>query len=167
MSESTPAYSKGDWIVHTHYGVGQIKGIEKKALNGNTVSYYKVTTKNSTFWIPVDQIDCDRLRPISSPKELKEALNILEKPAREMDSDHNQRKRRIKRIKTDGSLVSMARIVRDLWGRRVKKKRLNATEERALDRFEERLVTEWSVCREINVDEARKKLQHMLQENTT
>lgn len=163
MAMGSETYSKGDWIVHIHYGVGQVKGIEKKALNGDRVSYYKVLTKNSTFWIPVDQIDCDRLRPIATTRELNEALKILKKPPQEMDSDHNKRKRLIKKIKYDGSLIAMARLVRDLWARRRIKKKLNATEERALDRFQDRLITEWSVCKNIEIEEAQKKLHTMLQ----
>jgi RNA polymerase-interacting CarD/CdnL/TRCF family regulator len=163
MSHGEYSFGIGDWIVHIHYGVGQIKRIEKKILNDSEVSYYKVMTKNSVYWIPVDQLDSERLRPISTEDELRQALNILSRPPREMDSDHNNRKRRIKRIHAEGTLISMARLVRDLWARRKRKKRLNATEERALDHLQERLVTEWSVCNDINIEEARKELQSMLQ----
>lgn len=165
MAKGTQRYRKGDWIVHVHYGVGQIKGIEKKVWNGDKISYYRVNTKDSTFWIPVGQIDCERLRPIASTKELDQAIKVLSKPAKEMDSDHNERKRKIKTIKTNGSLISMARLIRDLWARRREKKRLNATEERALDRLQDRLLTEWSVCKNIQFEEAQQRLQSMLREN--
>jgi RNA polymerase-interacting CarD/CdnL/TRCF family regulator len=41
--------------------------------------------------------------------------------------------------------------------------RLNATEQRALQRLEDRLVREWSVCKHIGVEEAAQKLNEMLQ----
>ena len=33
MKVQQNTYSKGDWIVHAHYGVGQVRGIEKKEFN--------------------------------------------------------------------------------------------------------------------------------------
>lgn len=166
MTEAMMEYARGDWVVHKHYGVGQIKGIEKKVLNGKKTTFYKVSTKNSTFWIPLDQVDCDRLRPLASINELNQAIRVLRNPPREMAPDHNDRKRRIKTIKSDGSLVSMARLIRDLWARRRMKKRLNATEERALDRLQDRLLTEWSVCKNIKFEEAQDRLRAMLERSS-
>ena len=42
MSEENTAYAKGDWIVHTTYGLGQIMAIEKKRLAGKARAYYRV-----------------------------------------------------------------------------------------------------------------------------
>ena len=64
--EKSTTFSKGQWIVHHYYGVGQVKGIEKKVLDGQEWSYYKVKTRNSQYWIPVQSEDNSRLRPLSS-----------------------------------------------------------------------------------------------------
>ena len=151
--EKMRTFSKGEWIVHHYYGVGQIKGIEKKVLDGEKVSYYKVKTRNSQYWIPVDSEDNSRLRPLSSPDEIKKISRVLKRKPDEMDPDHMQRKRLIKEVQAEGSLKDMARIIRDLSARQ-KAKKLNPTEEDALKRFKDRLVREWAVSMELDIDHA-------------
>lgn len=160
----TESFSKGQWIVHHYYGVGQIKGVEKKSLDGETVSYYKVKTRNSQYWIPVESEDSSRLRPLSSPAEIKKIINILQRRPKEMDPDHLQRKRLIREVLGSGSLADMARLVRDLTARQHAKK-LNPTEEDALDRFKEGLLREWAVCMKTDIDEAREMFQKCLQKS--
>jgi RNA polymerase-interacting CarD/CdnL/TRCF family regulator len=162
MPETEQGFNKGDWIVHLYHGVGQIKGVEEKPLNGKMHTYYRVKTYNSILWIPVDNADNDRIRPLSTEEELDEALKALQKPPHEMDPNHSKRKGRIRDVKSDGSLLSICRLVRDLSARRMEN-RLNATEQRALQRLEDRLVREWSVCKHIGVEEAAQKLNEMLQ----
>ena len=48
MSDERP-YENGDWIVHLHHGVGQVKGIESKLIGGNKNKYVKVDTSSSTM----------------------------------------------------------------------------------------------------------------------
>lgn len=154
----TPTYSKGAWIVHHYYGVGQVKGIEKKVLDGNESSYYKVKTRNSQFWVPVDGADSSRLRPLSSHEDIKKIARILRRKPDLMDPDHMQRKRVIREVLAEGSLLEMARLIRDLSARQTEKK-LNPTEEDALKRFRDRLVREWSVCLKMEIDEANHEFQ--------
>jgi len=160
MAKST-TYSKGAWIVHHYYGVGQVKGIEKKVLDGNKISYYKVQTRNSMYWIPVDMEDNTRLRPLSSKEDIKKISRILSRKPTEMDPDHMQRKRVIRDVLAEGSLLDMARLIRDLSSRQTIKK-LNPTEEDALKRFRDRLVREWSVCYDKEIDEANEEFQAAL-----
>ena len=157
MAKKT-TYSKGSWIVHHYYGVGQVKGIEKKELDGTKISYYKVQTRNSLYWIPVDSEDNTRLRPLSSPEEIKKIARILSRKPSEMDPDHMQRKRVIRDVLAEGSLLDMARVIRDLSARQTIKK-LNPTEEDALKRFRDRLVREWSVCLEMDMEGANQEFQ--------
>jgi CarD family transcriptional regulator len=153
-----PSFSKGSWIVHHYYGVGQVKGIEKKVLDGNEISYYRVLTRNSQFWVPVEGEETSRLRPLSSHDDLKKIARILRRKPDVMDPDHMQRKRVIREVLSEGSLLEMARLIRDLSARQVEKK-LNPTEEDALKRFRDRLVREWSVCMEIEMEEANQEFQ--------
>jgi CarD family transcriptional regulator len=159
--EGSATFSKGEWIVHHYYGVGQVKGIEKKMLDGAEESYYKVKTRNSQYWIPVESEDNSRLRPLSSPAEIKKIGRILRRKPSEMDADHMQRKRLLKEVLDQGSLLDMARVIRDLSARQVEKK-LNPTEEDALKRFRDRLVREWAVCMEQEIEEATLEFQACL-----
>lgn len=157
----SPTFSKGEWIVHHYYGVGQVKGIEKKVLDGSKVAYYRVKTRNSQYWVPVESEDNSRLRPLSSHEDIKKIARILRRKPDEMDPDHMQRKRVIREVLSEGSLLEMARLIRDLSARQQGKK-LNPTEEDALKRFRDRLVREWSVCMEKDMEEADKEFQECL-----
>lgn len=166
MKARDQAYVSGDWIVHLYYGVGQIVGVEKKCLEGQTVSYFKVKTKDSTIWIPVKHSDNVRVRPIANKEEINEALKILKRKPHQMSDDHTKRKSRIKNVKEDGTLRSIARIVRDLSARQAETK-LNDSEERALTQFTDRLISEWAACMGIKLEEARKRLSGILEKVRT
>lgn len=159
------AYHPGDWIVHLHHGVGEIACIEEKELGGDTSTYYKVVTDDSTLWVPLDKAENRWFRPVCSQEEFLDIIAILERPPREMHNNHLTRKRRISNVKSDGSLEEMARLIRDLWGRRAERQ-LNNTEESALRRFTERLLQEWSVCMKIEEEDAREQMQSILQRST-
>ena len=59
-------------------------------------------------------------------------------------------------------LDEVAKIIRDLYARQVAEK-LNDSEERALSQFTDRLISEWSVSKDISTDEARQILTDILQ----
>lgn len=158
-------YRPGDWIVHLHHGVGEIECIEEKELGGDSTTYYKVVTKNKTLWVPLDKAENRWFRPLASNEEFDEIIDILRKPPREMHSNHNTRKARINSVKSGGSLQDMARLIRDLWGRRAER-RLNNTEERALRRFTDRFLREWSVAKGLDEEEARQHMQEILTKST-
>jgi CarD family transcriptional regulator len=158
-------YRPGDWIVHLHHGVGEIECIEEKELGGDSTTYYKVNTKTKTLWVPLDKAENRWFRPLASPEEFDEIIEILQRPPREMHSNHNTRKKRINSVKSSGSLQELARLIRDLWGRRAER-RLNNTEERALRRFTDRFLREWSVAKGLDEEEARQRMQELLQEST-
>jgi CarD family transcriptional regulator len=164
MAENGHELNKGEWIVHRYHGVGEVRGVEKKRLNGKAVSYYKVKTNDSTLWIPVDNSDTERIRPLATRSEFKKALKVLQRPAQEMNDNHNTRKSRIRNVRKEGELIRVFRLIRDLKVRQHEKK-LNTTEQRSLHRIEEQLLQEWSVCMGIEVEEARQKLEAMIEDN--
>ena len=162
MAEETVKFAKRDWIVHLYHGVGQVISIESKQLDGNKVKYYKVQTKDSLYWVPVGKVDEDRIRPLSTPEEIDKALRIISRRPREMSDDHMQRKNQINDVRAIGALDEVTKIIRDLNARQVAEK-LNDSEERALNHFTDRLISEWTVSKDISTDEARQILTEILQ----
>ena len=156
----TYTYDRGDWVVHLHHGVGEIQEIEEKALGGSATTYYKVVTSNKTLWVPIDKAENRWFRPLATEEEFDRVIEILKRPPQEMHSNHNKRKKRIKDVKSDNSLEEMARLIRDLWARRANRK-LNNTEERALRRFTDRLLREWSVAKGLDEEEARQRMRSL------
>ena len=164
MTDKELAYAVGDWIVHHIYGVGQVKRVEKKHLNQTKALYYKVQANNSVFWVPVERINSNHIRPLSSTTNLNKALRLLKKAPRELDTNYKKRESRINQIKSDGSLTSICRMVRDLSAKE-REKPLSTTEKRALETFKDLLLREWSVCVGITVQDAQRELRNALQES--
>lgn len=153
--------SRNGWIVHENYGVGRIRGKEVKYISGEENEYYRIELANGTIWVPVDDYDDDKFRALASEKEFDEALEALQREPRAMDGNFQRRKAKIRKAKAKNSLLAIACMVRDLTARRSERS-LSNTEERALRKFTERLVVEWSTCRDIGKGEARKRLHNLL-----
>lgn len=163
MAKKAPEFSKGDWIVHLHYGVGQIRKIEKKRLGDEKVSYYMAETTNSIFWVPVENTDSERVRPIASKYMMRKAIKTLKEPPVPLSDDHNERKRHINEVRLEISLITVASLVRDLLARQAQT-RLNPSEEKALDHFSDNLLLEWSVSMGWDKEKVQMKYQEVLQE---
>ena len=80
MDLQTAVYSKGDWIVHANYGVGQVRGIEKKELDGEKKIFFRVKTFEGVYWLSVTKTDVEYIRPITSEHQLSRALTIIRQP---------------------------------------------------------------------------------------
>lgn len=167
MAKTPAKFSRGDWVVHNFYGVGQIKRVTKKFLDGKKSSYFEVETRDSQYWIPVGEEHNDRLRPLASKSQLRRAAQILKRRPREMVDDHNKRKRNIREARVQGTLTVIARTVRDLYARQAHHKKLNSVEEEALRRLKDHFVHEWAACKDIEVEKARQEVNTALQESLT
>jgi RNA polymerase-interacting CarD/CdnL/TRCF family regulator len=161
MSEKPRSFRKGDWVSHQQYGVGQVEGREKKELGGESQEYYKVQTRNGTYWIPTDKLDPERIRPVVSEHKLQRAIKVLESPPEAMASKHTERKKRINEVTTQGDLVGYCTLLRDLHGKRAAGK-LNTTEQRAHTAIKKKIVSEWSATREMSIQEANKEINKIL-----
>lgn len=165
MTDKAQTYSMGDWIVHRNYGIGQIKKKEQKTIGGKNTLYYRVSTHNGTFWLPVKKADNERVRPLTTRNGMRKVIEILKAPPHEMKDDHRERRSRINQVKISSSLEEIARLINDLSARKTVG-RLNSIEQRALTTLTECLVSEWSVCMQITREEAQYALEQILQSKT-
>jgi RNA polymerase-interacting CarD/CdnL/TRCF family regulator len=162
MNSSDSQYQKGDWIVHTRCGVGQVMGIDRKALEGKERAYLKVEAFRCEYWLPVDKTDEDYIRPLSSISTLKRALSIMRMKPGELEEDHRKRLKQISEIWSDGSLVKLACLIRDLNGRQ-KTIKLSFAEEETLEKMKRRFVDEWIVIEDIDRKAAEEKMEKALE----
>ena len=154
-------YAKDDWLVHPSYGIGQVKMVEKKNVEGRKIEFYRVEGENVTYWLPVGELQASRVRRLASKKEFRKAIKLLRRTPNEMDPDHTKRRSRIKDVMATGSLRAVVRAIRDLSARD-SEKRLSDTERRSLEQFISTLVEEWAIAEEISQHEARTELRTML-----
>lgn len=160
--ENVCTYTVEDWIVHTNYGVGQIKDIETKCISGEEKQYYRVETPDSTFWMPVDQMDSDVLRPLSTPDEILEAIDVFQKPVEEMPSNIKVRQSHIRDIQKRNTPRAMARLLRDLRAFKRKKGVLNNTESTILRNLTQRFASEWAIVTGVSRAKTLSKLERLL-----
>jgi len=164
MSEKEYKLEQGDWLVHVTYGVGQVDGIEAMPLSKDDKPCYRVRTNDSTFWLPIENIDTHRVRPLASPERIQRALKTLRQPPKKMASTYKQRHKRIQDVIRDGDLKTDMILVRDLNDRQYKKG-LSETEQRAYNTIVRRFLQEWTLSKDIQMKEAKKKLNKFLQES--
>lgn len=160
--ERVRTYSEGDWIVHTRYGIGQIKGVDLKNISGEETRYYRVITTNSTYWVPVDQMDSEVLRPLSTPEDIQKAITALQKPPKEMSQNYKTRQSRIQRVEIRNTPRAIARLIRDLRERQREKGALNKTERSAFRSLRQRLIEEWAIVIGATTENVELKLNTLL-----
>jgi len=155
-------FKVGDWIVHASYGVGKVDEIVDKDMDGDQETFFKVSTKEIEYWLPVEKADADHITPIRSEKDFTQAIKIISKSPNPMSEPHNQYKRLIYERWLDGSLPARAALIRDLHGRNAVK-RLSYDERETCDKAESSFIEEWIITvPSLSRNMARKQLNDAL-----
>ena len=122
--EQDAQYSVGEWVVHSHYGVGQIKKTEVMPFHGEQTECFKVKVKDGAFWFPTEADENPRIRPVASEEIItKVAKNLRRKPGN-LDKDKTYWGQRIKEVSPQEDLVTISQLIRDLSAQKAQK-RLN------------------------------------------
>ena len=155
-------FNTGDWVVHYYHGVGQVKGIVEKGLEGNEKTFYKVTTKNIDYWIPIEDEDCDHIEPIRTEQDFEEALKVLESKPEPIAKHHKSRKKKIHDRWLNGDLLNRAKLLRDLNGR-LKLIKLSFSEKEMLEKVRKYFISEWLIVdSKLTQAKAKKKIRKAL-----
>ncbi len=162
MTKMQLAFSKGDWIVHTTHGIGQITGMDTKDLLGEKRVFYVVHTEAVQYWLPVSETDSGRVRPLASTESFEEALVVMGKEPEKLDDNSRRRLLHIEALCGDGTLLSRAQIIRDMHARGYQKY-VHVNEKRILDNLKEQFLEEWVVVSEIDANNAVKKMRAALE----
>jgi len=160
--EAKISYSIDDWLVHHKHGVGQLKGRETKWIGGRESNYFRLEIENGTIFIPEEKMDSGIFRPIANQNTLFEVREILARPPKKMANGFLARTNQINDVLRENSILGIARIIRDLYGRRKKGKMLSATEESLLHKLNKRLVSEWAIVSGLDENEAQSKMKALL-----
>jgi CarD family transcriptional regulator len=160
--EEAHTYATEEWIVHSQFGIGQIKGVDVKGISGEETSYFRIKTTDSTFWVPVDQMNSEVLRPLSTPEEIQQAIAALQNPPEEMSSNYKIRQIRIRKARIRNTPKAIALLIRDLKALQREKGILNSTERSAFRTLKQRLVEEWSLVTGTKTDKIALTLENLL-----
>jgi len=162
MVQDLQNFELGDYIVHCHHGVGRIEAVERKNLGGKDTNYFRIEMADSMIWIPIEVMDSGQLRPLVEKVAFQEAIDSLSKKSVEMNANMNLRKLRINEVIDDNEPVATAQLIRDMWARQQIKGTPNETERRAYRALSDRLLQEWALCMEINIQQARDLMDRSL-----
>lgn len=162
--DSNVPYSSGDWIVHSYYGVGQIKRVEVKPIHGEDKECFKVRTKDCTYWFPTTDTENSRIRPVASKEIIDKVVKSLRRKSTKLDTDRNLWKKEIDEVQSNGDLLSISKLVRDLSAQQVLRE-LNQTEANALEHYKDRLLREWASIVHEEVKIIRPRLQSYIEES--
>jgi len=156
------AYAEGDWLVHGMYGLGQITGQDVKSISGAATPYWRVRTADSTYWIPVEHMDSELIRPLASAQQIEEAIAILQRPPQPMSASHIVRRSNIQTVREDNTPQALARLARDLRERQRQKGILGQAERSAYGTCRQRLVEEWSLVCGLELDRVTALFESMM-----
>jgi RNA polymerase-interacting CarD/CdnL/TRCF family regulator len=162
MMDSNLPYSVNDWVVHTQYGVGQIKRIEIKPIHGEKTDCFKVKTNDCTYWFPTNDIDNPRIRSVASKDVIQKVIRNLRRKSSKLDTDRRVWKQSIAEAQSNSDLLSLSVIIRDLSTQKILRQ-LNQTEEDALENFKDRLLREWASITQEEIETLRTELQEYIE----
>lgn len=152
---------KGDWVMHSAHGLGQIIGLDEQINNGKAIVYYMVQLTDLTIWVPDDENLVNRLRYPSTKDEFQKGLSILTSKAETLPTDRRQRTLLLQEIIKDGRTESLCRVIRDLQAVRGKKT-WSEYDSTMLKRAEKALSSEWSYVNSVSPKEAQLQLSQSL-----
>jgi RNA polymerase-interacting CarD/CdnL/TRCF family regulator len=161
MSSQQEILTKGDWIVHAHYGVGQIKGKDKKSFDGEKKTFFRVRTFNGVYWLSTSNTETDHIRPIASKNQIKRALRLIRRAPKKLPKDYKKRGKEISGVLRDVSLYPKVRMIRDLYARK-RAKKLNFSEGDALEKMKKSFIDEWSLVDGLEPDVLEGRLRQAL-----
>ena len=119
MSEEKIEFAVDQRVVYPSQGVGQVKEIFEKQVDGNTVKYYKIYLEVSDMvvMIPVANASMIGIRPIVCAEDAQKALESLGDEIEPVTSDWKLRYQMNLDLLKKGSIFDIVSIVRTLYHR--------------------------------------------------
>lgn len=157
-------FNKGDWVVHAQHGIGRVEDLSIKKIADQNVVCLEIKTKALTYFLPINDANAHHIRHISTPRRIKEALQIIASTPNPISTDYRIRNKHISDEIAKGSLASRACLIRDLNSRSIIRSN-EVNENAALNRLKLQLVDEMMLVFDISRQDAQKKLDRALQKS--
>jgi CarD family transcriptional regulator len=158
-------YSVGDKIVHPSYGPGIITAVEHRQVVGDPKEYYviEMLAEEGTLMTPVARADDIGLRLALEQDELEKLLVLLDTPPTTLSVDFRERQADIEERLKGADLLAAIEVIRDLaWHDELH--RLTERDNKLMQRAEILLAGEIALIEDIDVDQARSRLQARMSE---
>ena len=153
----------GDKVVHPHYGAGMVIDIEEKKFLEECGRYYIIdlVACDGIVMVPTDNVQKIGLRQVSGTRAISRAMAMLASTPDTLSSDYRERQAHAQEKLNTGDLVEVTEVVRNLaWRNHLG--RLTMADNKLYQRAQAFLASELSLARGIELQEAMKQLQTVL-----
>jgi len=157
-------FQVGDLAVYPAHGVGEIRAIESRVVNGEKHDFYiiKVIENGMTIMIPTNNVESVGLRDVINKKEVPKVYAVMQS-RKEGIADNQTWNRRYReymdKIKT-GSLYDVAEVFRDLFLLKLNKD-LSFGERKLYDTAQILLVRELSTAKKTDEDSILSEIESL------
>ncbi|MCR1898711.1 CarD family transcriptional regulator [Irregularibacter muris] len=158
-------FNIGDKIVYPMHGAGIIEAIEEKEILGKKRKYYvmRLPLGDMKVMIPIDSTQDIGLREVINEQEFSDVLEILKGDKSKMSQNWNRRYRaNMEKIKS-GNIYEVAEVVRNLL-LLDREKGLSTGERKMLNSAKQILISEFSLVRDLNEEQAEELVYSTLVE---
>lgn len=156
-------FEVGETVVYPHHGAALIEEIKTRTIKGEEKMYLKlkVTQGDLVIEVPAENVDLVGVRDVVDEAGLKKVFAVLQAEDVEEASNWSRRyKANVEKL-ASGDVLKVAEVVRDLW-RRDKDRGLSAGEKRMLTKARHILTSELALAKDIDEEEAEKRLDDIL-----
>lgn len=163
QEKPTQTFRVGDKAVHPAHGVGEVTGIERRAIGGTTQDFVvlKIVESGMKVMVPTTAIPQVGLRPVMSKKEADKVIGILRAPEVAVDlQPWNRRFRAYTEMLKSGSPYEIAKVLRDMYRLKFDKD-LSFGERRLLDQAKSLLVKELALAKKVQNTAIEGELQQI------
>lgn len=141
-----PSFEVGDKAVHPAHGVGEVTGIERREIAGNTKAFYvlRILDSGMKVMVPTASVDNVGLRTVMSVGDAEKVLDVFRGREKAVaGGPWNRRQRAYNEMIKSGSPAEVARVLRDLYSIKLhNEKDLSYGERRLMDQAKALLVKE-------------------------
>lgn len=153
----------GDKAVHPAHGVGEVTSIEERRIAGNSTNFYiiKIVETGMTVMVPTDGADRAGLRGVISKRDADAVVATLKSNEIAVTSQPwNRRYREYTEMLKSGSLIEVAKVMRDLSRLRGDKE-LSFGERRLLEQARQLIVREIALARRVKEERVGQELDQI------
>ncbi|MCC7496460.1 MAG: CarD family transcriptional regulator [Bryobacterales bacterium] len=157
------SFQIGEKVVYPNHGVATIENISSRAFGTSLERYYllRLTCGSMTVIVPFSHVADIGLRKVTRNGEVARILTFLAEPVSKTKQDWKDRFKENSEKMRDGTLWAIAQVFKCLLRQQCDKP-LSFREKKMLDRARHMLITEISIARNLNEQQAADLLQRTL-----
>jgi len=160
----THEFAAGDFVVYPTHGVGKIVAEETQEIAGTQLTVFVIDFERDrmTLRLPVDKAKASGLRPISTRKQMQNAVAKLKGRSRARRTMWSRRAQEYESKINSGDPISIAEVVRDLH-RGQEQPDQSYSERQMYQAALERLAREFAAVEDMDTDSAAARIEEIME----